>query len=61
MHIPYAPMIMSVIILTAVLSCLNSAFYVSSRVLFILADKRRRTAIGSCDLNEAPRAGGARC
>jgi GABA permease len=40
MHIPYAPLIMSVIILTAVLSCLNSAFYVSSRVLFILADKR---------------------
>ncbi|MGH8208251.1 MAG: amino acid permease, partial [Steroidobacteraceae bacterium] len=28
---------MSVIILTAVLSCLNSAFYVCSRVLFILA------------------------
>jgi len=28
---------MSAIILTAVLSCLNSAFYVSSRVLFILA------------------------
>ena len=32
--------IMSVIILTAVLSCLNSAFYVSSRVMFILADRR---------------------
>jgi GABA permease len=30
---------MSIIILTAVLSCLNSAFYVSSRVLFILADR----------------------
>ncbi len=30
---------MSVIILTAVLSCMNSAFYVSSRVLFILADR----------------------
>ena len=30
---------MSVIILTAVLSCLNSAFYVSSRVLFILAER----------------------
>jgi GABA permease len=30
---------MTVIILTAVLSCLNSAFYVSSRVLFILADR----------------------
>jgi L-asparagine transporter-like permease len=37
MHVPWAPQIMSVIILTAVLSCLNSAFYVSSRVLFILA------------------------
>src|SRR3984957_11425685 len=37
MHVPWAGMIMSVIILTAVLSCLNSAFYVSSRVLFILA------------------------
>jgi L-asparagine transporter-like permease len=29
---------MSVIILTAVLSCLNSAFYVCSRVLFLLAE-----------------------
>jgi len=37
MHVPWAGMIMSVIILTAVLSCLNSAFYVSSRVLFVLA------------------------
>jgi AAT family amino acid transporter/GABA permease len=39
MHGPWAGMIMSVIILTAVLSCLNSAFYVSSRVMFILADR----------------------
>jgi L-asparagine transporter-like permease len=39
MHVPWAGTIMSVIILTAVLSCLNSAFYVSSRVLFILADR----------------------
>ena len=39
MHIPWAGTIMSGIILTAVLSCLNSAFYVSSRVLFILADR----------------------
>jgi AAT family amino acid transporter/GABA permease len=30
---------MTVIILTAVLSCMNSAFYVSSRVLFILAER----------------------
>jgi GABA permease len=37
MHVPWAGKIMSAIILTAVLSCLNSAFYVSSRVLFILA------------------------
>jgi GABA permease len=36
-HVPWAGTIMSFIILTAVLSCLNSAFYVSSRVLFILA------------------------
>jgi AAT family amino acid transporter/GABA permease len=39
MNVPYAPMIMSAIILTAVLSCLNSAFYVSSRVLFVLAER----------------------
>jgi GABA permease len=39
MHVPWAGAIMSVIILTAVLSCLNSAFYVSSRVLFILAER----------------------
>ena len=37
MHVPWAGTVMSVIILTAVLSCLNSAFYVSSRVMFILA------------------------
>src|ERR1700688_3526910 len=39
MHVPLAGTIMSAIILTAVLSCLNSAFYVSSRVLFILAER----------------------
>jgi GABA permease len=38
-HVPWAGMIMSTIILTAVLSCLNSAFYVSSRVLFVLAER----------------------
>ena len=40
MHVPYAGTIMSAIILTAVLSCLNSAFYVSSRVMFVLAANR---------------------
>jgi L-asparagine transporter-like permease len=39
MHVPAAPLIMSAIILTAVLSCLSSAFYVCSRVLFVMADK----------------------
>jgi len=39
MHVPWAGAGMSVIILTAVLSCLNSAFYVSSRVMFILAER----------------------
>lgn len=37
MHVPWAGTIMTLIILTAVLSCLNSAFYVTSRVLFTLA------------------------
>jgi GABA permease len=40
MRIPLAGTIMSAIILTAVLSCLNSAFYLSSRVLFVLASNR---------------------
>ncbi len=36
-NVPYAAPIMTCIILTAVLSCLNSSFYVVSRVLFVLA------------------------
>jgi L-asparagine transporter-like permease len=36
---PYASTIMAAVILTAVLSCLNSAFYVASRVLFVLASR----------------------
>ena len=39
MQVPLAGTIMSAIILTAVLSCLNSAFYVASRVLFVLAER----------------------
>jgi L-asparagine transporter-like permease len=38
-HFPYASTIMAAVILTAVLSCLNSAFYVASRVLFVLASR----------------------
>jgi GABA permease len=39
MHFDWASTAMSFIILTAVLSCLNSAVYVSSRVLHVLADR----------------------
>jgi len=39
MHVPWAGTVMSIVILTAVLSCLNSAFYVASRVLFVLAER----------------------
>jgi len=39
MHFHWAGTAMALIILTAVLSCLNSAFYVTSRVLFALAAK----------------------
>jgi GABA permease len=38
--VSWAAAAMNVIILTAVLSCLNSAFYVTSRVLFVLAAHR---------------------
>jgi L-asparagine transporter-like permease len=36
---PYASTIMAAVILTAVLSCLNSSFYVASRVLFVLGSR----------------------
>jgi AAT family amino acid transporter/GABA permease len=39
MQIPWADSVMRFIILTAVLSCLNSAFYVSSRILFVLGER----------------------
>ena len=39
MHVPWAGTVMSIVILTAVLSCLNSAFYICSRVLFVLAER----------------------
>jgi GABA permease len=39
-HIPGAGTIMNLIVLTAVLSCLNSGVYVTSRVLFTLAARR---------------------
>ncbi|HEX4619153.1 MAG TPA: amino acid permease [Steroidobacteraceae bacterium] len=38
-HFPYATDFMKAVILTAVLSCLNSCFYIASRVLFVLATR----------------------
>ena len=38
-HFPYASEFMAAVILTAVLSCLNSSFYVASRVLFVLGSR----------------------
>jgi L-asparagine transporter-like permease len=38
-HVPFAAPVMNFIVLTAVLSCLNSGLYVTSRVLFTLASK----------------------
>lgn len=40
MGVSWAESAVSLVILTAVLSCLNSAFYVTSRVLFVLAAHR---------------------
>lgn len=40
MDIPYADNIMNAVVLTAVLSCLNSGLYTASRMLFVLAARR---------------------
>jgi GABA permease len=40
MGIPYADDIMNAVVLTAVLSCLNSGMYTASRMLFVLAARR---------------------
>ncbi|WP_030484262.1 amino acid permease [Nocardioides aequoreus] len=40
MGIPYADHLMNAVVLTAVLSCLNSGLYTASRMIFVLADRR---------------------
>jgi GABA permease len=40
MGIPYANHLMNAVVLTAVLSCLNSGMYTASRMLFVLAARR---------------------
>ena len=44
MGIPYADHIMNAVVLTAVLSCLNSGMYTASRMLFVLAARREAPA-----------------
>ena len=45
MGIPYAAGLMNAVVLTAVLSCLNSGLYTSSRMLFVLAARREAPAV----------------
>jgi len=45
MGIPYADNIMNAVVLTAVLSCLNSGLYTASRMLFVLAGRREAPAL----------------
>jgi GABA permease len=40
MGLPYADNVMNAVVLTAVLSCLNSGMYTASRMLFVLAARR---------------------
>ena len=44
MGIPYADQVMNAVVLTAVLSCLNSGLYTASRMLFVLAARREAPA-----------------
>src|SRR5215210_1740449 len=52
MGIPYADHIMNAVVLTAVLSCLNSGLYTSSRMLFVLA-ARREAPVALMNVNKA--------
>jgi GABA permease len=44
MGLPGADQVMNAVVLTAVLSCLNSGLYTASRMLFVLADRREAPA-----------------
>ncbi|QIG45354.1 amino acid permease [Nocardioides anomalus] len=45
MGIPYADHLMNAVVLTAVLSCLNSGLYTASRMVFVLADRREAPGV----------------
>jgi GABA permease len=51
MGLPYADHIMNAVVLTAVLSCLNSGLYTASRMLFVLAG-RREAPVALITVNE---------
>ena len=53
MGIPYADHIMNAVVLTAVLSCLNSGMYTASRMLFVLGGPPR----GACAAGAVTRRG----
>ena len=56
MGIPYADHIMNAVVLTAVLSCLNSGMYTASRMLFVLAARRAGAAtVGPGDPSRSAR------
>ncbi len=57
MGIPYADHIMNAVVLTAVLSCLNSGLYTASRMLFVLS-ARREAPVGADDGQQGRRAAG---
>ena len=57
MGIPYADHIMNAVVLTAVLSCLNSGLYTASRMLFVLAGAPR--GADAADHGQPPRRPGA--
>jgi len=57
MGIPYADHIMNAVVLTAVLSCLNSGLYTASRMLFVLAARKEApAALVKVSSNGVPRA-----
>ena len=53
MGIPGADHLMNAVVLTAVLSCLNSGLYTASRMLFVLAGRREAPAAAECSGNSA--------
>ncbi len=58
MHIPGAAFAMQVIVITAVLSCLNSGLYITSRMLFELARRGDAPAVlARVTLRQVPRTG----